>query len=161
MIIKILGSGCKKCVTLGENAKAAADAAGKEAQIIKVTDFAEIAASGTEMATAEYGHSVHAIVTLEPGQWFYRFVVGSYVSPVGITQAAPAIDVPVASVRFAAASCQDYSDGYYAAHRDIAEQAPDFVVWLGDYIYESGQSSTPTIADRTHLGAEPTKAAKM
>ena len=32
MIIKILGSGCKKCVTLGENAKAAADAAGKEAQ---------------------------------------------------------------------------------------------------------------------------------
>ena len=26
MIIKILGSGCKKCVTLGENAKAAADA---------------------------------------------------------------------------------------------------------------------------------------
>ena len=27
MIIKILGSGCKKCVTLGENAKAAADVA--------------------------------------------------------------------------------------------------------------------------------------
>ena len=46
MIIKILGSGCKKCVTLGENAKAAADAAGKEAQIVKVTDFAEIAAYG-------------------------------------------------------------------------------------------------------------------
>lgn len=44
MIIKILGSGCKKCVTLGENAKAAA--AGKEAQIVKVTDFAEIAAYG-------------------------------------------------------------------------------------------------------------------
>lgn len=46
MIIKILGSGCKKCVKLGENAKAAADAAGKDAQIIKVTDFAEIAAYG-------------------------------------------------------------------------------------------------------------------
>lgn len=29
MIIKILGSGCKKCVALGENAKAAAAAAGK------------------------------------------------------------------------------------------------------------------------------------
>ena len=46
MIIKILGSGCKKCVTLGENAKAAAAAAGKQAEIIKVTDFAEIAAYG-------------------------------------------------------------------------------------------------------------------
>ena len=46
MIIKILGSGCKKCVALGENAKAAAAAAGKEAEIVKVTDFAEIAAHG-------------------------------------------------------------------------------------------------------------------
>ncbi|NOR32159.1 MAG: thioredoxin family protein [Sulfitobacter sp.] len=46
MIIKILGSGCKKCVTLGDNAKAAAEAAGKDVEIIKVTDFAEIAAYG-------------------------------------------------------------------------------------------------------------------
>jgi len=46
MIIKILGSGCKKCVALGANAKAAAEAAGKQADIVKVTDFAEIAAYG-------------------------------------------------------------------------------------------------------------------
>jgi small redox-active disulfide protein 2 len=46
MIIKILGSGCKKCVALGENAKTAAEAAGKQAEIIKITDFAEIAAYG-------------------------------------------------------------------------------------------------------------------
>jgi small redox-active disulfide protein 2 len=46
MIIKILGSGCKKCVTLGENAKAAAAAAGKTAELVKVTDFADIAAYG-------------------------------------------------------------------------------------------------------------------
>jgi small redox-active disulfide protein 2 len=46
MIIKILGSGCKKCVALAYNAKAAAEAAGKDAQIVKVTDFAEIAAYG-------------------------------------------------------------------------------------------------------------------
>ena len=46
MIIKILGSGCKKCVTLGENAKEAAGAVGLQAEIVKVTDFAEIAAFG-------------------------------------------------------------------------------------------------------------------
>ncbi|MBK6468331.1 MAG: thioredoxin family protein [Paracoccaceae bacterium] len=46
MIIKILGSGCKKCVALAENAKAAALAAGREAEIVKVTDFVEIAAYG-------------------------------------------------------------------------------------------------------------------
>jgi small redox-active disulfide protein 2 len=46
MIIKILGSGCKKCVALADNAKSAAEAAGREAQIVKVTDFVEIAAYG-------------------------------------------------------------------------------------------------------------------
>jgi len=46
MIIKILGSGCKKCVALGENAKAAAEAAGKQAEIVKITDIAQIAAYG-------------------------------------------------------------------------------------------------------------------
>jgi len=46
MIIKILGSGCKKCIALGENAMAAAKAAGKEVEIVKVTDFAQIADYG-------------------------------------------------------------------------------------------------------------------
>lgn len=46
MIIKILGSGCKKCGMLAENALAAAHAAGKTAEIVKVTDFAEIAGYG-------------------------------------------------------------------------------------------------------------------
>jgi small redox-active disulfide protein 2 len=46
MIIKILGSGCKKCGILADNAKAAAEAAGKQVEIVKVTDFAEIAGYG-------------------------------------------------------------------------------------------------------------------
>ncbi|WP_425916524.1 thioredoxin family protein [Pseudomonas sp. GWSMS-1] len=46
MIIKILGSGCKKCITLGENTQAALANLGREAQILKVTDIAEIAAHG-------------------------------------------------------------------------------------------------------------------
>ncbi|HZX15561.1 MAG TPA: thioredoxin family protein [Pseudomonas sp.] len=46
MIIKILGSGCKKCITLTENTQAALANLGREAQVIKVTDFAKIAAHG-------------------------------------------------------------------------------------------------------------------
>jgi small redox-active disulfide protein 2 len=46
MIIKILGSGCRKCLMLGDNARAAAEAAGKPAEIVKVTDVAQIAAYG-------------------------------------------------------------------------------------------------------------------
>lgn len=46
MIIKILGSGCKKCVALAVNAKAAAQAENVEAQIEKVTDVVTIASYG-------------------------------------------------------------------------------------------------------------------
>lgn len=46
MIIKILGSGCKKCIALGDNAKAAAAALGIQPEIIKVTDFVDMAAYG-------------------------------------------------------------------------------------------------------------------
>ena len=46
MIIKILGSGCKKCVTLTENTKTALEKLGQQAEVVKITDFAEIAAHG-------------------------------------------------------------------------------------------------------------------
>ncbi|MDZ7628765.1 MAG: thioredoxin family protein [Parvularculaceae bacterium] len=46
MIIKILGSGCKKCIALSENAKAAAVSAGITAEVVKITDYAQIAAYG-------------------------------------------------------------------------------------------------------------------
>lgn len=46
MNIKILGSGCKKCVALADNAKAAAQTAGIDFKIEKVTDIVAIAGYG-------------------------------------------------------------------------------------------------------------------
>lgn len=46
MIIKILGTGCKKCVALTESAQQASRNLGIDAEIIKVTDVVEIAAHG-------------------------------------------------------------------------------------------------------------------
>ncbi|MDO8362812.1 MAG: alkaline phosphatase D family protein [Actinomycetota bacterium] len=125
-------------------------------EISATPEFTEVVASGTETATVQHGHSVHAVVPLEQGDWYYRFRVGGYTSLVGLTRPAPAAGTDVAEARIAAASCQHYESGLYAAHRDIAEQAPSFVVWLGDYIYEGAGSANADPADRTHLGPEPT-----
>jgi len=46
MVIKILGSGCNKCITLTKNTKEALEKLSRDAEIVKVTDFADIAAFG-------------------------------------------------------------------------------------------------------------------
>lgn len=46
MIVKVLGSGCKKCEVLTNNTKEAIKEMGIEAEIIKVTDFKEIMGFG-------------------------------------------------------------------------------------------------------------------
>ena len=46
MIIKILGPGCKNCVNLAANTAEALKELGMEAEIIKVTDYKDMAAYG-------------------------------------------------------------------------------------------------------------------
>lgn len=50
MEIKILGTGCKKCITLTKNTEEALKITGQKAEVIKVTNFMDIANYGV-MAT--------------------------------------------------------------------------------------------------------------
>lgn len=50
--IQILGTGCPKCHTLAANAEAAAQAAGIDYELVKVTDINEIMAFGVMMTPA-------------------------------------------------------------------------------------------------------------
>jgi alkaline phosphatase D len=113
-----------------------------------------IVASGSAVAEPQWAHSVHIEAKgLEPDRWYwYRFMAGNAVSPVGRTRTAPRLDAAVARLRFAFASCQQYEQGFYAAHRRIAEDAPDLVAFLGDYIYESSWGKDHV---RSHEAGEP------
>ncbi|MGJ7570031.1 alkaline phosphatase D family protein [Variovorax sp. RB2P76] len=119
--------------------------------------FRRIVAKGTATAAAELAHAVHVEVQgLSPGRpYWYRFTAEGARSPVGRTRTAPAeTDQATQPVRFAFASCQQYEQGFYAAYRDMADQPLDFVVHLGDYIYESSWGSRHV---RHHTGGIPTQ----
>lgn len=101
--------------------------------------FHTIVAKGTATAAPELGHSVHVDARgLAPNRWYwYRFMLGDAVSPVGRTRTAPARDEMPGRLRLAVASCQHWEFGSYAAHHHIAQASPDLVAFLGDYIHEA------------------------
>ncbi len=97
-------------------------------------------------AESDADYCVRVLVeNLEPRTvYYYRFVVenadGEFVSTrTGRTKTAPDEDADEA-VRFAVLSCQDYSGRYYHSHARLAELELDFVVHLGDYIYETADN---------------------
>lgn len=111
-----------------------------EWQVATDDRFRRIVKRGRAAAQPGLAHSVHVDVRgLEPARWYwYQFKVGSQVSPVGRTRTAPAPGARLEKLSFAFASCQHYEDGYYTAHRHLAREDLDLIIFLGDYIYEGG-----------------------
>ncbi|MGH3326282.1 MAG: alkaline phosphatase D family protein [Streptomycetales bacterium] len=109
-------------------------------QVATDEGFRNVVRSGRVDARSEHAHSVHVEVSgLRPGRdYFYRFRVRREISPVGRTRTAPGTGARLSSLAFAFASCQRFPSGFYTAYRDMADQELDFVVHLGDYLYEGG-----------------------
>lgn len=107
--------------------------------------FTTIVASGTAPAVASLAHSVHVDATgLTPDTtYWYRFTTDGRTSPVGRTRTFPGAGTTPGQVRFGLATCQNWADGYYTAHANLALEDVDFVVFVGDYIYERSKSSGP------------------
>ncbi len=108
----------------------------------------DIIASGTATAEPENDWTVHVDVTgLEPGRtYWYGFRSGDASSPIGRTKTLPSGDVE--RISLAMVSCAKYNAGYFNAYRRISARPElDFVLHLGDYIYEAAQkppaSQTP------------------
>lgn len=109
-----------------------------EWQVASDDKMKQIVQKGTAIAHPELGHSVHVEVDgLEPQRdYFYRFIVGDEKTRIGRTKTLPASGAPVTQVRFGAAGCQRYEDGYFTAFKHMADERFDFIYHYGDYIYE-------------------------
>lgn len=132
-------------------------------EIAEDARFTKIVAKGQTAAHPELGHSVHVEVGgLQPDRpYWYRFMAGGERSNPGRARTLPRPGAMRDRVRFVAAGCQDYEDGYYTAYRHIAGEDLDFVWHYGDYIYEYRGRATVLGADglpipivREHVGDE-------
>ncbi|MEA2677768.1 MAG: alkaline phosphatase [Chloroflexota bacterium] len=93
------------------------------------------------MATADSDFTVSVDVGgLEPGtHYWYRFETADGAkSPTGRTKTLPVGNVQ--NVKFAVVSCAKFNSGFFNGYARIAERSDlDFVLHLGDYIYEASQ----------------------
>ena len=100
-------------------------------------EMLDVVSHGQFITDAQRDYTVKQVVDgLAPGQsYFYQFVVNDTPSPLGQTKTLPVghLDKLVLAVM----SCSNYAFGYFNAYEVIAnDNEIDFVVHLGDYIYE-------------------------
>ena len=127
-------------------------------EVSATTNFGNPIQKGVYLARPELNHSVHVEVAgLQSGrEYFYRFLVGDEISQTGRTKTAPALGAAVDRVRFGVVGCNSYEAGYFTAYRRAAEQAYDFIIHTGDYIYggRANGNRTPDVVVREHQGDE-------
>jgi alkaline phosphatase D len=94
--------------------------------------------SGTVVANADWGHSVHVEADgLKPDRWYwYQFKAAGETSPKGRTRTLPPANSLPERLRFAFVSCQHYETGLFTAYEHLVREDHDLIVHLGDYIYE-------------------------
>lgn len=104
------------------------------------------------MALPDWDYTIRNKVTgLSPGtRYFYRFLLGNRPSTTGRTRTAAAPGTPLSQLRFAFVSCQDWNANHWAGMEELAQQDLDFIVHVGDYIYEAvpGGSRAGNVEDR-------------
>ncbi len=106
-------------------------------QLATDPELNDVVMSGSASAAPEQDHTVKVDVDgLEAGTtYYYQFSALGDLSPVGRTKTLPAGSPERA--RFALVSCASLPHGFFNAYRRIAERPDlDFVLHLGDYIYE-------------------------
>ncbi len=108
-------------------------------QVSAQPDFSTLLVNDTLTALPDWDYTLRNKVTglSAATTYYYRFIVGSRTSPTGRTRTAPAAGTPLAQLRFAFVTCQDWSVNHWAAMEELAAQDLDFIVHLGDYIYET------------------------
>ncbi|KAK4127309.1 alkaline phosphatase-like protein [Parathielavia appendiculata] len=103
-----------------------------------------VVSKGTAYTTSDIDYTVKVEAQgLKPFTTYnYQFAVcgSNNTSPVGRTKTAPSANAKLDELKLAVFSCSNYPNGYFNAYGNAARKDQhDYVVHLGDYIYEGAQ----------------------
>lgn len=121
--------------------------------IAKDPALRDIVSTGAAIADPERDHTVHADATgLDAGStYYYGFEALGEKSPIARTRTLPGLGIE--HVRFAMVSCASYNAGYFNAYGRIADRDDlDFLLHLGDYIYETPNVLPPGAPQPPEIG---------
>lgn len=85
----------------------------------------------------------------------YRFWCGKEASPVGHFRLPPPSGERLDALEYAIFSCSNWRWGYFSAYGAAAAESLDFVLHLGDWIYETGVDRSPTTEEAIRKRLEP------
>jgi alkaline phosphatase D len=117
-------------------------------RVARDTMMQNIVAQGVFTTDASRDYTVKVDVTgLQPDTYYYyEFEALGRYSQRGRTKTTPVGNV--ANYRIAVVNCSNYSFGYFNAYDAIRKRNDvDFVIHLGDYIYEDGLRTGPNAID--------------
>jgi alkaline phosphatase D len=121
-------------------------------QVSAQQDFGTLLVNQLLSALPDWDYTLRNKVTgLSPStQYYYRFLLGDRASTVGRTRTAAPAGTPLSQLRFAFICCQDWNVNHWAGMEELAQQDLDFVVHVGDYIYDAvpGGSRNGNVEDR-------------
>lgn len=113
-------------------------------QVARDARFTRVVKHGTVLTSPDTDHTVKVDVTgLDPyTRYYYRFQSLGELSATGRTQTAGDVPGETHALRLALVSCSNYTGGWFTAYRALAERDDlDFVLHVGDYIYEYGNGA--------------------
>lgn len=110
-------------------------------KVARTPDFKEVESSGTAYTSSDIDYTVkiEAKNLTAWTRYYYQFNIcnSNKTSPLGRTKTTPAENDYVSKVGLAIYSCSNYPFGFFNAYGNpVRKDSVDFVVHLGDYIYE-------------------------
>lgn len=122
--------------------------------------FTEVVYRGSvdaEHVTPEHDYTINIDLDgmLDSDTYYhYRFTYDGVRSRIGRCHTLPATDESPGSLRLGVLTCQDYQNGYYGAYHHVAEEDLDFLLHVGDFIYESADGQYKGLGSRNYPGRE-------